>query len=78
MSDLTKSLELNQGQLDVLAAALQTQIKILSMEVQAGTTSAKPRLNDVKGMLAQIDALRCPTQRKPMRFGWLQQSLRMS
>lgn len=79
MRKANPTLELTQSELDVLEAALQTQIKILSLGAEAGATAAQTGLNDVKQVLARIAPLRKSEETtKPRQMSWLMRSLRLS
>lgn len=58
MFDSKEKLEVSQGELAVIEAALHTQIKILNVQANAGGSGARRKLNEVKGVLAQIAALK--------------------
>lgn len=54
MTDKMKKLEVSQSELDLIANALETQLKILSMQASAGGHGALDRVNEVKRALATI------------------------
>jgi hypothetical protein len=54
MTDTTKKLEISPTELDIIASALETQTKILSMQASAGGHGANTRLNDIKRLLATV------------------------
>jgi hypothetical protein len=54
MTETTKKLEISPTELDLIAGALETQTKILSMQASAGGHGAIARLNDIKRLLATV------------------------
>lgn len=72
MFDTKQKLDVSQDQLAVIEAALHTQIKILTVQANAGGSGARRKLNEVKRVLAQIDALRTAddTSRRSDTLGW--------
>jgi len=71
MIDKSSRFDLNAKDVDLIEAALETQSKILSLQANAGGSGARLRLNNVKRVLAKIEAQR-PVSRKPCKKpGWL-------
>jgi|Cruoilmetagenom7_1024161.scaffolds.fasta_scaffold00164_36 ribosomal protein L29 len=77
MTDKTKKLEVSQDELDLIANALETQTKILSMQASAGGQGALARLNAVKRVLATVTTQREQTRRRPTGASGLGNLLRM-
>lgn len=77
MTDTIKKLEVSQDELALIADALETQSKILSMQASAGGQAALTRLNAVKRVLAMVSSERDPARRRPALTGGLGSLLRM-
>tara|TARA_R100001369_G_C3259788_1_gene157877 strand:+ start:197 stop:445 length:249 start_codon:yes stop_codon:yes gene_type:complete len=58
MNNKTKKLEVSRDELDLIASALETQMKILNMQANAGGHGALARLNEVKRLLATVSSRR--------------------
>ncbi|MDG1240319.1 MAG: hypothetical protein P8N59_05790 [Planktomarina sp.] len=58
MTHKTKKLEISQSELDLIAGALETQMKILNMQASAGGHGALAKLNEVKSLLASVSSQR--------------------
>jgi len=65
MNNNTKKLEISPSELEIIANALETQTKILRMQVSAGGQEAKVRLNEVNQLLATVANESAPPSRKP-------------
>ena len=62
-------LEVSQKDLELIEAALETQSKILRVQASAGGKGARGRLNEIKRLLASIEAQR--PGKRPCRSGRL-------
>ncbi|WP_299024247.1 hypothetical protein [uncultured Sulfitobacter sp.] len=58
MNQNTKKLEISTAELEIIARALETQTKILTMQASAGGHGALARLNEVKRLLATVSSQR--------------------
>lgn len=58
MLDDRKTVDLTAHDLDMIEQALQTQKKILAVESRAGGSTARARLNELKGLLRRLDQQR--------------------
>ncbi|AXI47485.1 hypothetical protein C1J03_16620 [Sulfitobacter sp. SK012] len=58
MFDTNTKLDVSCKELDLIESALETQSKILQVQVNAGTEDVLGKLNDVKRLLTQIDNAR--------------------
>lgn len=58
MKNKTKKLEVSHEELDLIASALETQMKILNMQANAGGHGALARLNEVKRLLTTVSSRR--------------------
>lgn len=54
MLDETHNVDLTLQDLELIEAALQTQEKILSVQSRAGSSAARTRLNDLKGLMRRL------------------------
>ena len=54
MFDKQQKLDVSEGEMAVIEAALHTQVKILNLQASAGGSGARRKLNEVKRVLAQI------------------------
>jgi hypothetical protein len=74
MYSARKKLAVTQEGLAVIEAALHTQIKILSVQAGAGSSSSSSRrkLSEVQSVLCQISALKTgdDARRRSSPFGW--------
>lgn len=77
MNDTYKKLEVSQDELDLIADALETQTKILSMQASAGGQGALARLTEVKRVLATITTQDETARRCPSIFNGLGNLMRM-
>ncbi|MEM8578810.1 MAG: hypothetical protein AAGF60_13235 [Pseudomonadota bacterium] len=62
----THSVALSQEELDLIAAALQTQEKILSVQARAGGKTAGLRLSALKALSRRLNAQRPRTDAAPI------------
>jgi hypothetical protein len=54
MLEKQQKIDVSPAQLAVIEAALHTQSKILDVQAEAGGSTARRRLNEVKTLLAQL------------------------
>jgi hypothetical protein len=76
MFDRQQKLEISPDETAVIEAALHTQSKILAVQAGTGSRSARQRLNEVKRVLARIEASK-PAAVAPScrpRIGWFSRS----
>ena len=60
MTDQIETLEVSSSELEIIAKALETQTKILRMQVSAGGQDAKVKLNAVSRLLATVEGVKTP------------------
>ena len=58
MFDKQFTLDVSCKDFELIEAALQTQSKILRVQAGAGSTGARGKLNDIKRLLARLEAQR--------------------
>jgi len=63
MNDNMKKLEISPTELEIIANALETQTKILRMQVNAGGQDAKVKLNEVNRLLDTVANETTPPQK---------------
>ncbi|MEP1768668.1 MAG: hypothetical protein ABJJ53_18770 [Sulfitobacter sp.] len=61
MTDHIETLEVSSSELEIIAKALETQTKILRMQVSAGGQDAKVKLNAVSRLLSTLERQRAPS-----------------
>ncbi|OAN77704.1 hypothetical protein A8B82_12390 [Sulfitobacter sp. EhC04] len=74
MLDNQQKIAVSAEQLEVIESALHTQSKILNVQAEAGGNAARQRLNEVKGLLAQLSQQKpAATSKRCTRgaLGWL-------
>ncbi len=54
MIDNVQTVDLTRDDLELIEAALHTQEKILTVQSRAGGSSARTRLNDLKGLMRRL------------------------
>ncbi len=76
MFDKQQKLEISPEDFNAIESALHTQSKILHVQASAGGSNARRRLNEVKRVLAHLEAQK-PTDAKRecrTRIGWFSRS----
>lgn len=69
MLDDTYSVDLTKQDLELIEAALQTQAKMFSIQSRAGGSTARARLNDLKGLLRRLRR-QSPAPAAPETTSW--------